>query len=166
MTLCVGYNQNSDSMELGALVRISDCLFQNNSVESEPVGTSSDTDRSGFSDEMEALLRPQPIPVPSGGESDPSAGGGGGNKNDNKSPPGMSLQTESQRFDTRGQLFGDEILVGRGGGVAIIINADSAAEVEVTDCIFLENVAVEFGGGLYLLLRGPTSHMVEITQNR
>lgn len=163
----LGYNQNTESMEeLGAWVRITDCTFRNNSVETEPVATAQDTDRTGFSDENDTMVENG---VDGGPGFVPSRGEDGNNRDsddNNNKPPPKSLQTESQRFDTRGQLFGDEILVGRGGGVAVIINADSAADVEVTGCVFTGNVAVEFGGGLYLLLRGQTSHQVEIMGNR
>ena len=164
-----GYNQNTLSVDdLGALVRITFCTFRNNSVETEPVATTPDVDRTGFGDENSTMMENGvngPLIIPGNNRGDNNNGDNNNNNNNNKPPP-KSLQTESQRFDTRGQLFGDEILVGRGGGVAIIINADAAADVEVMDCVFLGNVAVEFGGGLYLLLRGQTSHQVEIMQNR
>jgi hypothetical protein len=167
-----GYNQNDVNLEeLGAFVRISDCLFQNNSVEAQPVGTIEDSDRSGFGDEIPTEFAPLGPSLENGSRDGDDNNNNNNNNNDgknngSKNPPVRSLQTESQRFDTRGQLFGEQILVGRGGGMAIIINADAAAFVNVSGCVFLENVAVEFGGGLYLLLRGPTSHSVDIVQNR
>lgn len=156
-----GYDQNTGSMELGALVRISDCVFRNNSVESEPVGVTMDTDRSGFSDENDTIVEPDVPP-----NQRPNGDGNNNDDNNNKNDPGKPLLDPSERFDSRGQLFRNHILRGRGGGVALIINADSAAEVEVFGCEFVENVAVEYGGGLYLLLQGPTSHQVAITRSR
>ena len=78
----------------------------------------------------------------------------------------MSFLGPSQRFDTRGQLFGNQILSGRGGGVALIVNSNVAADVGFSDCVFRENTAAEYGGGMYVLLQGPTSHTLAVNSSR
>ena len=130
------------------------------------MGVTNDTDRSGFLVLEEAGNQPldnTTMATPPGMPPPPDNNNNNNNRNDNKGP-GESLLSASERFETRGQVFGDMILVGRGGGVALVVNADSTGSVEVSGCEFVENAAVEFGGGLYVLLQG--SHTLTLTRNR
>lgn len=133
-------------------MRISNCLFQNNSVDSESVATTIDSNRNGFGPDEGDLQDPSPSPPPPPPGS--SSGGDG------------PMLDRSEQFETRGQLFGNQILTGRGGGVAIIVNSNVGVEVNVTECVFRENSAAEFGGGMYALLQGPTSHLISISACR
>ena len=149
-------------------VRVSNTLFMNNSVITDPVGTTVDTDTSGF-EEIEVLTLGEDYYDDDNNENSNSNDNDNDNNNNNgngnKKPPN-SLQTVSERFETRGQLFGEQILVGRGGGMALIVSSDAAANVQVSDCLFLENASLEYGGGLYVLLEGVTSHRMVIRDNR
>ena len=64
----------------------------------------------------------------------------------------------------RGEALQDRSFPGRGGGVALIVNSMSEANLLVEDCLFVDNVAVESGGGLYVLLDGLSSHTVTINR--
>ena len=140
---------------IGPLVRIIGCVFRNNSVESIPIGSTVDDNRAGFTDD-------------SNNNNDNNNNDNNNNNNNKKDKNGFNqpLLTPSERFDTRGQIFQDMKFVGRGGGAALIINAESAANVVIRRCEFIENTAVEFGGGMYVLLQGPTSHSVTVIQSR
>ena len=133
-------------------MRISNCLFQNNSVDSQSVATTFDSNRNGFAPEGNLVDPSSPPPPPP--------------------PPGASrggdsvMLDRSEQFETRGQLFGNQILTGRGGGVAIIVNSNVGVEVNMTDCVFRENSAAEFGGGVYALLQGPSTHLLSISACR
>ena len=50
------------------------------------------------------------------------------------------------------------ILTGRGGGAAILVNTSDPVYVSVEDCVFMDNSATSFGGGLYLLPDGPSNN--------
>lgn len=48
---------------------------------------------------------------------------------------------------------------GRGGGAGIFINENvTTVTMEIEDCLFLENYAESFGGGLYLITNGHETH--------
>lgn len=171
VTFCIpaAYDSNPGFTMLGPLVRISDCSFRNNSVESEPVAVSYDPDRSGFVSNFEAtntIINNTNNNDNNNNDNDNNDNNNNDNNKNRNKGPGNPFLSVSEQFDTRGQLFRDQILIGRGGGVALIVNADSAAEVEILGCDFLENTAAEFGGGLYVLLQGATSHSVSINRNR
>ena len=53
------------------------------------------------------------------------------------------------------QLF---VFSGRGGAVAITINSSFPMNATLTDCLFEDNNAVSFGGGLYLGYSGYAAH--------
>ena len=50
------------------------------------------------------------------------------------------------------------IFTGRGGGAVILVNTTDPASVSVEDCIFVDNSATSFGGGLYLFPDGPSNN--------
>lgn len=172
---------NNRNLDSGPFVLITGSIFRNNSVEAESVGVTEDQDTTGFPDAVTLETTATPTDnsggggggggETGGGETGGGGGGGGGSGSSGRdggggggSGPGVPLQSQPERFETRGQVFGDQILTGRGGGLALILNsASSAGRVQLSDCLFLENVAQEFGGGAYILLQG--SHSLTITRN-
>ena len=144
-----GYDDDQ-SITFGPCIRISNCTFRNNSVETIPIGSTIDDDRTGFEDENQI----------------PSIGASGGDNNTTRNDTSEEpMKSASELFEGRGQIF-ERIFVGRGGGVALIINGSVAADVVVSEVQFVENSAVESGGGAYVLLQGFTNHSVTINQSR
>ena len=175
MLWCAGYNQNTTLLPVsGVRVRVLNCLFQNNSVDAQPAGSTYDSDQSGFIPDLE-IPTSEDNPGSSssdsnggGGDSNSSGGGGGGGGDGKvKGPDSMRTpMTQSQLFTIRGQVFNSLFFSGRGGGAALLFNSDRPADVVVWQTNFLENSVVEFGGGAYVLLQGSTSHLLVITQCR
>ena len=67
----------------------------------------------------------------------------------------------------RGGVIQDRSFPGRGGGVALIVHAPMhPAHLIVEDTSFIDNIALESGGGLYVLLDGLTSHTVTVNRSR
>ena len=65
----------------------------------------------------------------------------------------------SSAFLTSSQAFFGQIFTGRGGAVGVFSNESRHdLNVSITDCVFEGNYARSFGGGLYLLLGGFTTH--------
>lgn len=56
------------------------------------------------------------------------------------------------------QLLRRFIATGRGGGCAINLNSVTSARVEVTGCLFENNFALTYGGGLYLAWNLVSNH--------
>jgi len=152
-----GYNNESAILPVSrVIVRVLNCLFQNNSVEIQSIGSTDDGDRSGFVQ-------------PEGNGNSTSDGGGDRNDSDgNRGQRGRrrSSMSQSEIFTVRGQEFNNRFLSGRGGGAALLFNSDQPADVVVWQTYFLENAVVEFGGGAFILLQGPTTHSVSIRQCR
>lgn len=72
----------------------------------------------------------------------------------------------SELQEVRGGVIEDRTFPGRGGGVALIFNSNEPATAQVEDCLFSENSALEFGGGLYVLLDGLSDHTITINRTR
>lgn len=70
-------------------------------------------------------------------------------------------------FLTSSRAFFAEVFTGRGGGIGVFINESRHdITVTITDCIFEGNRAKSFGGGLFLLLGGfSTHHKVFVLNN-
>ena len=67
----------------------------------------------------------------------------------------------------RGGVIADQSFPGRGGGVALIFSVNlTSVRAHIEDCLFVENLALELGGGLYVLLDGLTNHTVTINRTR
>ena len=87
-----------------------------------------------------------------------------------KEPPsrGMPLAKPANELQAiRGGVISDQSFPGRGGGVALIFSVNqSSVRAHIADCLFEENLALELGGGLYVLLDGLTNHTVTINRTR
>ncbi len=55
---------------------------------------------------------------------------------------------------------------GRGGGCSILMNTSFPANATVENCVFEENSATTFGGGLYLGFGGYSSHEIVINKTK
>ncbi len=55
---------------------------------------------------------------------------------------------------------------GRGGGCSILLNTSFPANATIENCLFENNFAVTFGGGLYLGFSGYSDHIIYITETR
>ena len=76
--------------------------------------------------------------------------------------------TATSAFRTSSQAFFAQIFTGRGGSMAVFVN-ESLHDLRITisDCVFENNFARSFGGGVYLLLGGfGTHHRVEVQRAR
>ncbi len=58
------------------------------------------------------------------------------------------------------------VFIGRGGGCSIVMNTTSPANATIENCIFEENSASLFGGGLYLAVTGYATHDVTINNTK
>ena len=126
-----------------------------------------DSDQSGFSsDQSESITEDgvlNVIPVDSNNNNNSNGNNNNNNNGGNGRPPRRNV---SNLFIVRGQAFSNQVFSGRGGGAAFLINSLKAADVVLWKAMFLENSAIEFGGGAYLLLQGDTSHSITINQSR
>ena len=67
--------------------------------------------------------------------------------------------TATSAFRTSSQAFFAQIFTGRGGALAIFSNeSNHDLNLTISDCLFENNTARSFGGGVYLLLGGFTTH--------
>ena len=67
----------------------------------------------------------------------------------------------------RGGVIADQSFPGRGGGVALIFSVNlTSVKANIEDCLFMANLALELGGGVYVLLDGVASHTVTINRTR
>ena len=71
-------------------------------------------------------------------------------------PSGTENLISSSQFVERSEQF----LTGRGGGVRVYIGESQSVTVNVEDCLFEENYALNFGGGLYIALRQNANHTI------
>ena len=78
----------------------------------------------------------------------------------NTSDPLASIQQSTT------QLLQQFIYTGRGGGCAIIINPSLPLNGTLEDCVFEENVARSFGGGLYVVFNGQLNHVLVLNRVR
>ena len=62
------------------------------------------------------------------------------------------------------QLFQRFLFTGRGGGCAFTINPVYSLNATVEDCLFEDNFARTFGGGLYIGLNGYSNHTVVVNR--
>ena len=70
-----------------------------------------------------------------------------------------SATAESSFLTLTSQAFFAQIFAGRGGAMGVFINeSHHDVIVEILDCVFEQNYARSFAGGLYLLLGGFTTH--------
>ncbi len=58
------------------------------------------------------------------------------------------------------------VFPGRGGGCSILMNTTSPANATVENCIFEDNSASVFGGGLYLGFSGYSFHDIVVNNTR
>ena len=86
--------------------------------------------------------------------------------NDKQAPPSRGKASPKPANETqqvRGGVIQDRAFPGRGGGVALIVHAEMRpANLIIEDCYFIDNAALESGGGLYVLLDGLSSHTVNV----
>ncbi len=55
---------------------------------------------------------------------------------------------------------------GRGGGCSMLMNTSFPANATIENCVFEENSAANFGGGLYLGFSGYSSHNIAVNKAR
>lgn len=64
------------------------------------------------------------------------------------------------------QLFQAFLFPGRGGGCSILMNTSFPANSTIEDCVFENNSANTFGGGLYLGFSGYSDHIIFVNRTR
>ena len=81
---------------------------------------------------------------------------------------GMPLAKPANELQAvRGGVIADQSFPGRGGGVALIFSVNlTSVKANIEDCLFMANLALELGGGVYVLLDGVASHTVTINRTR
>ena len=119
---------------------IYNCTFRNNSV---GVGSIATNDAEST----------DPLPSNDGNGTNSNMGGGG-----------MSPPSRGEMFQAIGGVVVGNQFTSRGGGLAVIVNDAEPADVVVFGCLFKENGALAFGGGMYLGLDGKSRHSVIINQ--
>ncbi len=72
-------------------------------------------------------------------------------------PPGMGTTTRVLITFT---------FPGRGGGCSILMNTSFPANATIENCVFEENSATNYGGGLYLAFAGYSSHEIVINKTK
>lgn len=133
-----GYYNRSPSLQ----VNISNCTFYNNSADVTSSTPPSENDS-------------QAPPSSAGSSAQPLSRGKSSSK------PANEIQ------QVRGGVIQDRAFLGRGGGVALIVHAEMRpANLVIEDSYFVDNAALESGGGLYVLLDGLSSHTVNISRSR
>lgn len=65
---------------------------------------------------------------------------------------------------TTSQLIENNLPIGRGGGCIVSVSSVTPVNVEVSDCVFEQNHAMTYGGGLYYLFDKVSGH--NATANR
>ena len=65
---------------------------------------------------------------------------------------------------TSTQILLKRVFTGRGGGCAIPMFSSLPSNVTLEDCLFEENFARTFGGGLYVAFDGHLDHMVVLNR--
>ena len=78
----------------------------------------------------------------------------------NTSDPLASIQQSTT------QLLQQGVYTGRGGGCSIIITSFSPLNGTLEDCVFEENFAHSFGGGLYITFDGQLDHLLVLNRVR
>jgi len=68
-------------------------------------------------------------------------------------------------FDPTTDALETRTFAGRGGGMAVVLNATSNVTLVVEETVFIENHANGFGGGFYLLIDGISLNQHFILQN-
>lgn len=117
------------------------CTFLNNSVGfNSVVATTNNSDEQSTSP-----------PSNNGGAN----GGGGGNQGGGQNP-----SSRGEMFDTLGGVIVGRQFPSRGGGLAVVVNAEDPIDVVVFGCDFADNSALAFGGGMYVGLDGQSQHSV------
>ena len=64
------------------------------------------------------------------------------------------------------QLLQQGVYTGRGGGCSIIITSFSPLNGTLEDCVFEENFAHSYGGGLYITFDGQLDHLLVLNRVR
>ncbi len=64
------------------------------------------------------------------------------------------------------RLYTTFTFTGRGGGCSILVNVRFPASATVENCVFEENSAANFGGGIYLGFSGYSSHKIIVNKAR
>ena len=130
--------------DIPLLLRVHNCTFHNNSVGSVVMAM--------------ATVTPNVTSDPTQGPPPPNQGGsssGGGP---------MGPPSREEMFQAIGGVVVGLQFTSRGGGLAVIVNDEDPAEVEVWGCEFSDNEALAFGGGMYVGLDGMSRHSVVINQ--
>ena len=71
-----------------------------------------------------------------------------------------ALPTTTTRLSTT-DTYRESVFTGKGGGLGLFLGAGTI-DVEVTNCSFLSNVALSYGGGLYAIIDSKANHSVLI----
>ncbi len=64
------------------------------------------------------------------------------------------------------RLLSTFLFPGRGGGCSILMNTTSLANATVENCVFEDNSATVFGGGLYLGFSGYSFHRITVNNTK
>jgi hypothetical protein len=79
------------------------------------------------------------------------------------------LMNRAMGFLPSESAVAEQVFLGRGGGMAVYINeSDQAIQVEIGDCVFENNTARLFGGGLFILINSyeTVQHIIRIWNSR
>ncbi len=77
------------------------------------------------------------------------------------------IGNQAMGFLTPEQAVRDLVYIGRGGGVGLFMNESMhSLWIVITDCLFEENVARLFGGGMFLLTTGYVEVQHQVTIER
>ena len=80
-------------------------------------------------------------------------------RNNTNDPPASIQQSTTQ-------LLQQGAYTGRGGGFAILIFSSLPLNGTLEDCVFEENFARSFGGGMYVAIDGQLDHLVVLNRVR
>ncbi len=69
-------------------------------------------------------------------------------------------------FLTASELLQAFVFPGRGGGCIILMNTSFSANATIENCLFEDNFATNFGGGVYLGFSGYSSHAFLVNRTK
>ena len=72
----------------------------------------------------------------------------------------------SQNKRTTSLLLTQFVFTGRGGGCSININSHTAINVTIRNCIFTNNNALYYAGGLYLVFKTVSGHIATVSDSQ
>ena len=78
------------------------------------------------------------------------------NFTNNTADPSLGIQR------TTTQVFQQRVFTGRGGGLAVLIHGVTPVDGSIEKCIFIDNVARSFGGGLYTVQSSLSNHTIRV----